>query len=127
MAAVAPQRVAVSVIVRWVARILSIVCVALLLLFLVGEGDFSQPLRLSGGEIVQMLFFPLGIVVGMTAAWWRETLGAAITVGSLVLFYLLNILFGHRIPDGPWFFAFASPGFLFGLARWLAPRRRARS
>jgi len=108
-------------VLRWLARILSILSATLLLLFLVGESDFTQPMRLTAREVILLIFFPLGIIVGMAMAWRWEAVGAAVTLGSLLLFYALNLVLGHRLPGGPWFPLFASPGVLFGLA-WLLSR-----
>ncbi len=126
MTAATTWKATLGVTLRWVARILSILCVAVLLLFLFGEADLSEPVRLSAGEVLQMLFFPVGIVAGMVVAWRREALGAAIIAGSLLVFYVLNFLFAHRLPEGFWFLIFASPGLLFGLAWWLSPVSRVR-
>jgi hypothetical protein len=58
-------------ILRWAGRVLSIVSIGILLLFLIGESDFSQPPQLTFKEWLGLLFFPGGIVVGMIVAWRR--------------------------------------------------------
>ena len=110
-----------SVIIRWSARILSILSIGILLLFLVGEGDFSQPISLTPREWIGLLFFPLGVVIGMVVAWRWEGIGSAISIGSLLAFYLLHFAMMHRFPSGPFFLIFTLPGFLFGLS-WLLSR-----
>jgi len=109
---------------RWAARILSILSVGVLLVFVVGEADLSHPISLTGLEILGLLFFPGGIVVGMILAWRREGIGAGVTIASLLAFYLLNVLSGEGLPSGPFFVLFALPGFIFGLS-WLLGRARA--
>ncbi len=104
----------------WTARVLSIVCIGMLLLFLVGERNFSRPISLTIKGWVGLLFFPLGIIVGMIAAWFREGIGAAITLASLAAFYIADILFTGTPPSGPYFLLFASPGFLFAAYTYLA-------
>jgi hypothetical protein len=106
-------------ILPWLARALSLVSLFVLLLFFVGEGFNSAALR--SREWVLMLFFPLGVAAGMAIAWWREGLGGAITVASLIAFYLTHFLLGSGLPRGWAFVAFASPGLLF-LAHWLIAR-----
>jgi len=57
-------------------------------------------------------------MAGMIIAWWKEGLGSAVTLGSLLGFYLV---YGYLLRNhiGGWaFVAFASPGFLF-LLHWL--------
>ena len=106
-------------ILHWVARSLSVVSIFVLLLFVVGEG--FNPAALRSREWALMIFFPIGVIVGMAGAWSREGLGGAIAVVSLIAFYLMHLLFGGGFPRGWAFVAFASPGFLF-LAHWLFTR-----
>ena len=55
-----------AVVIRWIARILSILSIGvLLLLFFFGEADLSQPVRLTAYEWIGLLFFPAGVVAGM--------------------------------------------------------------
>ena len=110
-----------AVFVRWAARILSILSIGVLLLFLIGGGDFSQPISLTTEEMVGLLFFPLGVVIGMVVAWRWEGVGAAISIGSLLAFYLFHFTMQQKFPGGPSFLIFALPAFLFGLS-WLLSR-----
>jgi len=112
--------------VRWIARISSIVWIGVLLLFFIGEADLGQPIELSPQEWVLLLFFPLGIVAGMVVAWRREGLGAGVTLGSLLSFYITHLLFSSDLPDGPFFVIFASPGIVF-FASWLLSHRTRRA
>lgn len=102
-------------VIKWFARLSSIVSITLMAMMLVGE-EF-HPSEISRNEWVGLLFFPFGVVIGMVIAWWKEGIGALVTVGSLTSFYLVyGYLLGR--PVGPWFVVFASPGFLF-LLHWL--------
>jgi len=109
-----------SKILRWTGRVLSIVSIGILLLFLIGESDFSQPPQLTFKEWLGLLFFPGGIVVGMIVAWRRERLGAIIALGSLAAFYLLQLIFFGDFPGGPFFLLFTLPALLIGIAGWLS-------
>jgi len=82
----------------------------------IGEG--FQPSKISANEWAGLLFFPIGVVIGMTVAWWKEGVGSVITVGSLFGFYLVWGYFLRNHIGGWWFLVFASPGFLF-LLHWL--------
>lgn len=103
-------------IVEVLARLGSIASISLLVLIFWGEA--FNPSKISSTEWIGLLFFPIGITIGMVIAWWNEGLGSAVTVGSLVGFYLV---YGYVLQNhiGGWaFIAFASPGFLF-LLHWL--------
>lgn len=102
-----------TTIVRWSARILSIASIVMLLLFLFGEGDPSEIGQITLREWVLFAFFPFGVMAGMIIGWWREGLGGAITTGSLVLFYVMNLALHGDMPGGPYFVIFALPGLLF--------------
>ena len=106
---------------EWLARIASMVSIVLLVALFIGEG--LHPSQIAAREWVGLLFFPLGVMVGMIVAWWKEGTGAGVTVGSLVAFYLIyGYLFRNHI--GGWaFVTFASPGFLF-LLHWLLVHSR---
>ena len=116
--------VAASVI-KWIARVFSIVFIGIILMFFFGETDFSQPVQFTSAEWIGLLFFPMGIVIGMIVGWWREGIGAGITVGSLLAFYLLDLIVTGTFPSGPFFVLFASPGILFGVS-WLLSRATVR-
>lgn len=103
-------------IVELVARVGSIASIALLISLFAGEG--LHPTEISRNEWAGLLFFPIGVTIGMIVAWWKEALGSAVTLLSLLAFYLV---YGYLLRNhiGGWvFIAFASPGFLF-LLHWL--------
>lgn len=106
------------------ARVGSIASIVLLLMLF--QAEAFHPSDVSPREWVALFFFPVGVIAGMIIAWWKEGLGATVTLGSLLGFYLVyGYLFGFHI-GGYWFLVFASPGFLFML-HWLfyKPRRDA--
>jgi hypothetical protein len=107
-----------ALVLRWVARVWSIASIVLVGLFFVGE-----PFNPRGGEWLGLIFFPLGVCLGMVAAWWKESLGGFVTVASLAAFYGVNWATVGRLPAGWAFLAFAAPGFLF-VASWIVSRRR---
>lgn len=101
---------------EWLARVGSLVSVGLLLALFIGEG--FRPTQVAPQEWLGLLFFPVGVVLGMIVAWWKEGAGATITLTSLAAFYIVyGFLFRNHI--GGWaFLTFAAPGFLF-LLHWL--------
>lgn len=103
-------------IIELLARVGSIVSITLLLMLFAGEG--FHPSKISANEWAGLLFFPIGVLIGMAIAWWKEGAGSVITLGSLIGFYLVwGYLLRNHI-GGWWFLVFASPGFLFML-HWL--------
>lgn len=104
--------------VRWTARLWSVVSIAVILALVVGEG--INPTRPA--ESLGLVFYPLGICVGMVVAWWKEGLGGSITVGSLLVFYVIYVATTGRFPGGWGWLTLAAPGFLFLLAWRLSPR-----
>lgn len=99
------------VIVRWLARLGSLASLGLLLLFFFGEG--ADLAALLPTETWGLIFFPLGIMVGMLLGWRWEILGGSVTVLSLLAFYKVMYAASGRFPEGIWFLLFALPGLLF--------------
>lgn len=109
-------------VIRWTARILSLFSTGLLLLFV-----FNEPFpvsRLTVGEWLGFALFPVGIVVGFVVAWWKEGFGGAITLGSLLAFYVVFVfLLNGNLKQGLGFLVFSLPGFLFVIS-WLISQSR---
>lgn len=110
-------------LVRWVARLWSLVSLAILLVFGVGSAAADFP-RFTLRDAIGFLFFPIGVIVGLALAWRRERTGGLVVVVSLAAFYVQNALLRDRWPAGPWFLLLAAPGFLFLLAGWLERKGR---
>jgi hypothetical protein len=105
---------------RWIARAGSLLSIGLIFLFFIG-GEF-HPAKITPREWVGLTFFPVGVVAGMIIAWWKEGVGAGITLSSLLAFYgVYGFLLGS--PIGFWFIVFASPGFFF-LLYWILSRSK---
>jgi len=111
-----------SQVIRWTARAWAVASVGLVLAFLVGEG--FHPSQIKPREWLGLVFFPVGICVGMILAWWREGLGGGVTVGSLLIFYAIHFVTAGTFPKGWAFLVFAAPGFLF-LLSWQRSHRSA--
>ena len=97
--------------------------IGLISLFFIAGGFHVTQIAVK--EWIGLAFFPLGVVIGMIIAWWKEGLGAGITLASLFAFYgVYGFIFGSHI--GGWaFIAFAAPGFLF-LLHWVMLRSKFR-
>ncbi len=111
-----------------VARIWSLAAVGFVLLFLVGEGLNSQGGKPTGADWMGLAFWPTGICLGLIIAWFRIRLGGAIATGSLVGFYVWDLLERGTFPRGPYFILVAAPGILFLVASLLSgPRQQTSS
>jgi hypothetical protein len=103
-------------VLRWSARVLSILVGGIVLLFVFGEGLNLS--RFTMRESVLFLLFPFGVCMGMAVAWRWEGLGGGVTVASLAAFYLVHRFTSPGFPRGFAFVAMAAPGFLFLLCWW---------
>lgn len=104
---------------RWLARIASLVSLAVLGMFFFGGQEEQQ--FLSSSEVVGFLFFPVCVAAGFLVAWKWELAGSLLSIFGLAGFYLWHVVGAGKWPDGPWFLIFASPAFLFLLAHLLRP------
>jgi hypothetical protein len=105
---------------RWIARMLSLLSTGLLLLFLLGEP--LEMSRITARQLIGFVLFPVGVVVGFALAWWREIPGALISIAAVIVLCLVYI----RDISKSWaFFVFACPALLF-LASGLLSRAQRR-
>jgi len=98
-------------LVGFLARLGSVISITLLFLFF--QAEAFHPSEIAPREWIGLIFFPIGIIIGLAIAWWKEGLGVSITMGSLVAFYLV---YGYLLQShvaGWVFIVFASPAFLF--------------
>jgi hypothetical protein len=120
----APIRTALTI--RRIAKVWSLVSIAFLLLIFIGEVLHPTATQLPTlEEGIAMVFFPVGVCLGMLLAWRREGLGGAITVVSMLAFYLWMRILRGCYPRGPYFLLVAAPGLLF-LACWVIARNASR-
>ena len=113
------------VAVRWVARIWSILSILAVLVFAVGEAVGGNGPRPTSQEWVGLALWPIGVGVGLVAAWFREKLGGIVALGCLIAFYVWNLLRSGHLPRGPFFFLMAAPGLLFLIDGFLSDRGAA--
>ncbi|HEY0764626.1 MAG TPA: hypothetical protein VGD61_19775 [Pyrinomonadaceae bacterium] len=106
-------------LIKFLARLGSITSIVLLVSLF--QAEALNPSEVPPRQWFALIFFPIGVVIGMIIAWWKEALGVSVTLGSLLAFYFVyGYLLSYHI--GGWaFVAFASPAFLF-LLHWLLHR-----
>ena len=103
---------------RWIARVLGLTMVLLVAAIAVGEAvsaPTSQPLTLR--EALMMCAFVLALV-GLLAGGRWETLGGALTLVSMAIFFPVHLAFTGRILRGWAFIALLIPAVLFLVAAW---------
>jgi hypothetical protein len=106
---VSPNHLVLTWWIRRVARTWSVASLGIFLLLILGEGIHPT----SPTESLGLLFYPLGIGIGMIVGWWREGLGGSITTASLFAFYLIHLADVNAWPKGWAWIILAAPGFLF--------------
>jgi hypothetical protein len=105
-------------VLRWIARVWSIVSIIALLLPFIVEGFYWLGAT-SSREVIGHLCF-LAVLVGLIVAWRREGLGGGLVLAGTGVFYLTWWLSGKTV-RGPFLLILAAPGFLFVL-HWLLDR-----
>ena len=97
---------------RVAARGASVVCLAIIFLFFLGE-DFEFG-KISAVEWVGIGFFPVGVLIGLVLAWEEELIGGLISLISIAGFYLVyGWLLNSTFQMGWAFVPFILPGLLF--------------
>ncbi|RPI05377.1 MAG: hypothetical protein EHM64_06715 [Ignavibacteriae bacterium] len=93
-------------------------------IIILGEG--FDPSKIESTEWIGLVFFPFGITTGMVIAWWNERRRGCITVGSLMVFYIVHFAASGSFPQGWAWVVFASPGILFLMHGILTPSENIR-
>jgi len=110
--------VRLAMVFRWTARVWSLLSLAFVLAFLIGDAlsGSDQSVPLSWTDAVGVALFPTGVLAGMALGWWREVAGGILGLCSLAAFYLFLTIVSGRVPGGPYFALFAAPAALFLIA-----------
>jgi len=103
-------------LIRWLARIISISFIGLLALFFIGEGNINEFMHLSTNEILLMLFVPILFTIGGIISWKRELLGGILILASVIGFNIVDIIASKRFTGEIEFAFIIVPGVLFILA-----------
>jgi hypothetical protein len=64
-------------------------------------------------QVSMILFFPVGIIIGLITAWWSEGIGGGIVLLSLIGFYISSYVYYGVFPEGSHYIEMSSPGILF--------------
>ncbi|CAN5559503.1 hypothetical protein BH10ACI3_BH10ACI3_10190 [soil metagenome] len=98
-------------VLRAAGRVLSLAVLFVLLMFYLSEGGNTE---IAFREVVGLLFFPVGLVIGLMVGWRNEMAGGMISMLSVAAFYVIygSVLSG-TLQQGWAFLVFAIPGLLF--------------
>jgi hypothetical protein len=108
---------------RWTAKLLAAALVGLVLVIFVGvtvDGGFN-PLKLRGVEPIQMVFFWTACI-GMVVAWRRQMIGGAVSLGGMILFFVVEFAVRGGMPRGLLLYLMLLPGILFLLSGFINKR-----
>jgi hypothetical protein len=112
-----------QLLVRWTARLLSVLAAGLVLVFLIGEPRPNHAVTFSLGLKLQFTAF-FGVIVGLLAAWRWEWQGAAASLLALAAFNAIEYASIGRLARGA-FPYFAIPAVLYLLSASIESRFRS--
>ena len=104
---------------RWLARTLGGLMVAVLAVFAAGEG--LHPLLMSHTEMLMLVALFVALA-GLVLGWRHEGLGGALSVAGMLAFYTLNYTASGKWPGGFVFPFLFVPGLLFLVCWWRSGR-----
>src|SRR4029078_4312672 len=74
-------------LIEFLARVGSVMSITVLVLLF--QAEAFHPSEIAPREWFGLVFFPIGVIVGLAISWWKEGLGISITVGNLLAFYFV--------------------------------------
>jgi len=83
-------------IIRWSARSLGTLIIALFLVIGVGEIMAAPLNNLSTQEYTLFIFIPILLFTGIILAWIRPVLGGYVVIASVLLFNICDLIFGSN-------------------------------
>jgi hypothetical protein len=107
---------------RWTARLLAVVIVALALVFIIGEGGFN-PKLLSPLEALQMALFLLACVA-MLIAWQWELGGGLLSLAAMAGFMTVELAVNGALPQGVTLYLMFLPGLCYAVCGLIERRKR---
>ncbi len=110
-----PTKMPLLILLRWTARLSSLFFTGIFLLMLLGEG--FDPVKITHREWVSLFFFPLGLILGLTLAWWKEGLGGVLALGATFAGIFIS---DANTSGGGYMLLCASPALLFILYWFLS-------
>ena len=113
-------------IIRITAKIWSAAIFLFMALMIVGHifGEQNGEALPTLWEAVAMIFFPIGVLVGLVIAWKRELLGGLISINSMIVFYFILFFLRGEFPRGYAFLIIIIPAILFALSGFLLKNKK---
>ena len=103
----------IAVILRWIARLSSLVIALVFIIFFIGEFDFSSILALSAIEYVLLSFIPLLYLLGIGVALKYELIGGILMTISVIGYNVSSMIYYHTGILEMDFIYLLIPGILF--------------
>jgi len=82
----------IFMILEFLAKIWSILSLVFILVFFLGYGFGSDKGQIPISEIVNFIFFPIGLFIGLVLAWKFKLTGGLIAVVSMIMFHLIMFI-----------------------------------
>jgi ABC-type amino acid transport system permease subunit len=100
-------------VLRWTARVWSLLAILLVCFFAIGESVGSSGPPSTPQEWLGLALWPIGSDIGLILAWFRERTGGIVAIAFFAAFYLWNLIRSGHLPSGPSFLLMTAPAFLF--------------
>ncbi|RJQ06850.1 MAG: hypothetical protein C4551_07755 [Bacillota bacterium] len=109
-------------VLRWTARISSLVLAAIVLLMMFSPDPYREPRPLRLDEIIGLAIFPWTMLAGTLLAWRRPRVGSLIAIGSVPALYIVQIILRGSFPFSAFFLVPLIPAFLFLWLSFVEPK-----
>lgn len=110
------------IIIRWVARVISVILILFILGFAIQQK--LNPFTMGSHELILTISFAV-MWLGFVIAWFREGLGGFLIIAGILSFYLFSFIFSGFLPQGLPLVILLTPGVLF-LIVWLRDKSNSR-
>lgn len=115
------EKISLILLVRSIARVVSVALLLFVALVAIGEG-FPNPMDLAGRESLLTVAF-VAMVAGLIVGWWRELAGGLLILGGFAAFMIVEYI-ATGDAGMNWIFAlFPAAGILY-LVYWRLGRPR---
>jgi hypothetical protein len=103
-----------NMVLFWIARIASVIVLAGVMVIFIGEGGFNL-LKLTASEGLMITLIWLSCA-GLAIGWKWPGLGGLISIGSLLVFYFVELAITGNFPKGYVYRVIALPGIFYLLS-----------
>lgn len=117
------ERIQLTVLIlRWIARISSLVITFVFGVFFIGEFDYSTFFSLELLEYVLLAFIPVCYILGVAAALKHELIGGILMVTAIIGYNIINSFYQNNGGIDIEFIYLTVPGFIYVIEALLTIR-----